>query len=94
MSNRRDLDVTWGREFCEALGGKAGVCSTQDGYEAWVVAFGRQTFDIGFMRQLTADQLRQLRDAARQIFEIANIETVDMQKAIEATIWHFSDNEN
>ena len=84
--NESDFLTTFGREFAISLAGIVEAAG-QDAYEAYIVAF-RCPPTLIALRGLTEDQIRQLRDGARQVLEAPTIEIEHMQEAVERTIWH------
>lgn len=83
-----DLLVTWGREFCAALGYPDGVTS-QDAYEVHMQAFHRPPEIPLFEKMGTADYAA-LALAARDILEHEAISDDQMRLAVQSTIWHWT----
>jgi hypothetical protein len=86
--DQTDFATTWGREFAESVADVARA-SGQDGYEAYVVAFGTGP-TLSSLQRLTPEQIIQLRDAARTVLETPAIEDKHIEEAVRWTIGHYS----
>jgi hypothetical protein len=86
--DQTDFATTWGREFATSIADVVRA-SGQDGYEAYVVAFGTGP-TLSSLQRLAPEQITQLRDAARTVLETPAIEDEHMAEAVRWTIEHYS----
>ena len=86
--DQTDFATTWGREFASSIADVIRA-SAQDGYESHVVAFGAGP-TLSSLRRLTAEQIVQLRDAARAVLETSAIEDEHMREAVQRTIENYA----
>ena len=87
-SAQEDLVVTWGREFCEALGYPDGV-AYQDAYEVHWRAFRRRP-EVAFFQAMGGAEYAALAQAARNLLESDAIGDDQMREAVKATLWHWT----
>lgn len=79
---------TWGREFAQAVASHADEVNGQDGYEVLVRALG-PSISLVRLKGLAPEDFDRLTQAAQALLEAPAIQTSDIRKAVEETLWHW-----